>query len=154
MFSVMSTQAEPPALDFPGFVVNPSGTGAEPRLTDDPHPRIHISAPTSWPPTLVCQPCKAQQAERRPPRAKTQTALVMQAEPPPLEGVFAVNPEPPDAEPAHEPVEEKPDIKPPQPVSKWTLGDYDEPADDKWVSGTYIPIYRKFYMYICRKRVQ
>ena len=85
-----------------------------------------------------------------------QTALLMQAEPPPLEGVFAVNPEPPDAEPAHEPVEEKPDTKPPQPVSKWTLGDYDEPADDKWVSGTYVHMYiciGKLYMFICRKRV-
>ena len=78
-----------------------------------------------------------------------QTALLMQAEPPPLEGVFAVNPEPPDAEPAHEPVEEKPDTKPPQPVSKWTLGDYDEPADDKWVSGTYVHMYICIENYIC-----
>ena len=57
----------------------------------------------------------------------------LQAEAPPLEGVFAVNPEPPDAEPIAEPVEQKPDLKPPAPVSKWSLGDYDEPADDKCV---------------------
>ena len=57
----------------------------------------------------------------------------VQAEPPPLEGVFAVNPEPVEAEPPQEPVEIKlEEQKPPQPVSKWTLGDYDEPADDKW----------------------
>ena len=66
-------------------------------------------------------------------RAEVSPAILMQAQPPPLEGVFAVNPEPLDADPAPEPVEEKPDVKPPQPVSKWTLGGYDEPADDKWV---------------------
>ena len=58
--------------------------------------------------------------------------ILLQADVPALQGVFASNAAAAEPEPTPEPVEQKP-LKPPEPVSKWTLGDYgsDEDADAK-----------------------